>query len=64
MTLWVVNPGTPNAKQGNDVFVIRDGKIRFQTTTGVKLSSRLSSRRRAQVWPLAALVSRSRNCAR
>jgi ketosteroid isomerase-like protein len=36
VTLWVVNPGSPNAKQGNDVFVIRDGKIRFQTTTGVR----------------------------
>jgi hypothetical protein len=36
VTLWVVNPGTANAKQGNDVFVIRDGKIRFQTTTGVR----------------------------
>jgi hypothetical protein len=36
VTLWVVNPGSPSAKQGNDVFVIRDGKIRFQTTTGVR----------------------------
>ncbi len=36
VTLWVANPGAANAIQGNDVFVVRDGKIRFQATTGVK----------------------------
>lgn len=32
---WVQNRGKPDAMQGDDVFIIRDGKIRFQTTTGV-----------------------------
>jgi ketosteroid isomerase-like protein len=36
VTLWVMNPGTPGARQGNDVFIIRNGKIVFQTTTNVK----------------------------
>ena len=33
---WVLNRGQPGAMQGDDVFIIRDGKIRFQATTGVE----------------------------
>jgi hypothetical protein len=36
VTFWVMNPGTPGARQGNDVFVVRKGKIVFQTTTNAK----------------------------
>lgn len=32
---WVMNPGQPGALKGRDVFIIRDGKIRFQTTIGL-----------------------------
>ena len=32
---WVMNPGTPQAVKGQDVFVIRGGKIRYQTTISV-----------------------------
>ena len=34
-TKWTVNPGTTNAREGNDVFVVRGGKIRFQATYNV-----------------------------
>lgn len=33
---WVVGRGTPEASQGDDVFVIRDHKIRFQMNTNVR----------------------------
>ena len=32
---WVMNPGTPGAMTGVDVFVIRRGKIQFQTSIKV-----------------------------
>ncbi|MEJ0022740.1 MAG: nuclear transport factor 2 family protein [Alphaproteobacteria bacterium] len=36
VTAWVMNPGTADARQGNDVFIVRNGKIVFQTTTNAK----------------------------
>ena len=33
---WILNAGQTGAIEGDDVFVIRDGKIRFQTTANVK----------------------------
>jgi len=36
ITRWVANPGTPKAVEGHDLFVVRDGKIRFQATFGVR----------------------------
>ena len=35
ITHWVANPGAPGAVQGYDVFIVRGGKIRFQTSMGV-----------------------------
>jgi len=32
---WVMNAGQPGALKGRDVFIIREGKIRFQTTIGL-----------------------------
>jgi len=34
-THWIANQGAPGAVQGYDVFVLRGGKIAFQTTVGV-----------------------------
>ncbi len=34
-THWVANPGAAGAVQGYDVFVLRGGKIAFQTSMGV-----------------------------
>jgi uncharacterized protein (TIGR02246 family) len=36
VTAWVSNSGTAEARQGNDVFIVRKGKIVFQTTTNAK----------------------------
>ena len=35
ITKWIANPGTPKAVEGQDAFVVRGGKIRFQATFGV-----------------------------
>ena len=34
-TKWIANPGTANAREGHDAFVVRGGKIRFQATYNV-----------------------------
>jgi hypothetical protein len=33
---WVMNPGQPGSMKGRDLFIIRGGKIVFQTTTNVR----------------------------
>ena len=36
---WVMNPRKPGSLKGRDVFIVRNGKIEFQTTVNVRPAS-------------------------
>ncbi len=36
---WVMNPHKPGSLKGHDIFIVRNGKIQFQTTVNVRPAS-------------------------